>query len=102
MAHNLLPYISSRFVPRLTENHDTGLFFGVIFMIDFSKYKKGMTLTVHVCNECARKAKITTKEPADSGKQSWFCEVCQHHNIGSNMLCVIGSWLRVLPKEYSL
>lgn len=66
-------------------------------MIDFSKYKKGDVVTVHCCDSCTRKSGLTPKIPPDSGKESWFCEVCGHYNIGSQTDCEIGDWLRLRP-----
>jgi len=68
-------------------------------MVDFSKHKHGDVVVVHCCDECARKAGVNPKRPADSGKASWFCDVCGHHGIGSLMDCEIGDWLRLRPLQ---
>lgn len=68
-------------------------------MVDFTKHKKGDVVTVHCCDSCARAAGLTPKTPADSGKASWFCEVCGHHGIGSLTDCEIGDWLRLRPMQ---
>ncbi len=68
-------------------------------MVDFSKHKHGDVVVVHCCDECARKAGVNPKRPADSGKASWLCDVCGHHGIGSLMDCEIGDWLRLRPLQ---
>ena len=37
-------------------------------MVDFSKHKHGDVVVVHCCDECARKAGVNPKRPADSDK----------------------------------
>lgn len=61
---------------------------------------KGTIKIYHVCNDCIRKACISTKYPADSGVKSLYCECCGHFGIGSRMYCEIGDWLSVIPKRY--
>ena len=68
-------------------------------MVDFSKHKHGDVVVVHCCDECARKAGVNPKRPADSGKASWLCDVCGHHGIGSLTDCEIGDWLRLRPLQ---
>ena len=68
-------------------------------MVDFSKHKHGDVVVVHCCDECARKAGVKPKRPADSGKASWLCDVCGHHGIGSLTDCEIGDWLRLRPLQ---
>lgn len=68
-------------------------------MIDFSKHKHGDVVVVHCCDECARKAGVNPRRPADSGKASWLCDVCGHHGIGSLTSCEIGDWLRLRPLQ---
>ena len=68
-------------------------------MVDFSKHKHGDVVVVHCCDECARKAGVNTKRPADSGKASWLCDVCGHHGIGSLTDCEIGDWLQLQPLQ---
>ena len=68
-------------------------------MVDFSKHKKGDVVAVHCCDSCARHAGSTPKFPADSGVESWSCDVCGHHGIGSLTDCKIGDWLRLLPLQ---
>lgn len=68
-------------------------------MVDFSKHKHGDVVVVHCCDECARKAGVNPKRPADSGKASWLCDVCGHHGIGSLTGCEIGDWLRLRPLQ---
>jgi ribosomal protein L37AE/L43A len=63
-------------------------------MVDFSKHKHGDVVVVHCCDECARKAGVNSKRPADSGKASWLCDVCGHHGIGSLTDCEIGYMTR--------
>ena len=65
--------------------------------VDFYKHKKGDIVRAHCCNECARSAGVPPKYPPDSGKESWLCEVCGHHGIGSAIDCVIGDWLILRP-----
>jgi hypothetical protein len=62
-------------------------------MLDFSKHKRGDVVEVHCCDRCAIQQGVRPKAPADSGVQSWLCEVCGHHGIGSRMECRIGAWL---------
>lgn len=50
--------------------------------------------------ESARNCGHQPKRPADSGVSSWLCDRCGHHNIGSYMLCKMGNWLTLIPKEY--
>ena len=71
-------------------------------MVDFSKYRPGYVVAVHCCDECARKAGVVPKLPADSGVASWLCDVCGHHAIGSLMDCEIGDWLRLHPLQPSV
>ena len=59
----------------------------------------GDVVVVHCCNECARKAGVSPKRPADSGKASWLCAVCGHHGIGSLTDCEIVDWLRLRPLQ---
>ena len=68
-------------------------------MVDFTKNKRGDVVAVHCCDSCARAAGLTPKTPADSGKASWFCEVCGHHGMGSLTDCEIGDWLRLRPMQ---
>ena len=68
-------------------------------MVDFSKYRPGYVVAVHCCDECARKAGVVPKLPADSGVASRLCDVCGHHAIGSLMDCEIGDWLRLHPLQ---
>ncbi len=68
-------------------------------MVDFSKHKHGDVVVVHCCDECARKAGVNPKRPADSGKASWLCDVCGHRGIGSLTDCEIGDWLRLRPLQ---
>lgn len=70
-------------------------------MVDFSKHKHGDVVVVHCCDECARKAGVNPKRPADSGKASWLCDICGHHGIGSLTDCEIGDWLRLRPLQPS-
>lgn len=53
-----------------------------------------------VCDVCAHNCGHQPKIPADSGVRSWLCDRCGHHNIGSYMLCYVGDWLTLVPKEY--
>ena len=55
-------------------------------MVDFSSTNHGDVVVVHCCDECARKAGVTPKLPADSGVASWLCEVCGHHGIKADGL----------------
>jgi ribosomal protein L37AE/L43A len=64
-------------------------------MVDFSKHKHGDVVVVHCCDECARKAGVKPKRPADSGKASWLCDVCGHHRIGSLTDCEIGDATKI-------
>ena len=66
-------------------------------MIDFKKYPVGSELELFACDSCARDAGLDVKRPADSGVESWYCECCAHHNIGSQMICKVGDWLSVKP-----
>jgi hypothetical protein len=66
-------------------------------MVDFTKHKNGDVIAVHCCDSCARKFGVTPKTPADSGKSSWFCEVCGHYGIGSLTDCEIGDWMNLRP-----
>lgn len=68
-------------------------------MVDFSKHKHGDVVVVHCCDECARKAGVNPKRPADSGKASWLCDVCGHYGIGSLTDCEIGDWLGLRPLQ---
>lgn len=64
-----------------------------------SKNTKGDVVAVHCCDECARRAGVKPKNPADSGESSWYCEVCGHYGIGSLTDCEIGDWLRLRPLQ---
>ena len=61
--------------------------------IDYSKHKLGDILSMHVCNDCQYRQTKSIKSPADSGVESWYCEVCGHFNIGSKCRVQIGNWL---------
>ena len=60
-------------------------------------HKKDDIVISFVCNICARNHGLTPAPIAESGKSSWICSVCSHHNIGSRMICMIGEWLKVVP-----
>jgi hypothetical protein len=66
-------------------------------MVDFSKHKKGDVVRVHCCDSYTIHAGYTPKYPADSGIESWPCEVCGQYNIGSMMDCKINDWLILKP-----
>lgn len=59
----------------------------------------GETIRAFCCDICARRANVTPKAPADSGVESWPCEVCGHYNIGSYMQCKVGNWLVLTPQS---
>jgi hypothetical protein len=61
----------------------------------------GEILTIHVCNDCCHRQGVKPKRPADSGRKSLYCEICQHSNIGSTMRVQVGDWLhlRILTKH---
>lgn len=61
---------------------------------------KGNLLRRFICDGCARHCGLQPKRPADSGVSSWLCDRCGHFNIGSYMLCEVGDWLTLIPKEY--
>ena len=63
--------------------------------IDYSKHKLGDILSMHVCNDCQYRQTKSIKSPADSGVESWYCEVCGHYNIGSTRKVQIGNWLQL-------
>jgi sulfur relay (sulfurtransferase) complex TusBCD TusD component (DsrE family) len=63
-------------------------------------YKHGDKVTIHICNDCARRRGLKPKKPADSGVKSLYCGICEHYNIGSTAECVIGDWLRIIPIKY--
>ena len=65
--------------------------------VDFSKHTVGDVVRVHCCDDCAYKAGVVPKSPADSGNKSWMCAVCGHVGIGSATDCTIGDWLRLQP-----
>lgn len=54
-----------------------------------------------ICDDCAYRAKIQPKYPADSGSSSWLCDKCNHFNIGSYMVCEMGEWLVLQPIKYT-
>lgn len=60
----------------------------------------GGLLKRFICNDCARKAGVEPKHPAESGRQSWLCGACQHYGIGSTMICEVGDWLAIVPRGY--
>ena len=64
-------------------------------VVDYSKHRHGDVVAVHCCDECARKAGVNPRRPADSGNASWLCDVCGHHGIGSLTDCEIVDWLRL-------
>jgi hypothetical protein len=69
-------------------------------MIDFSKNKVGdIMTTTFVCDDCARKRGCKPKSPPDSGTESFLCDVCGHHGIGSTMPCKIDPWLILHPLQ---
>lgn len=61
----------------------------------------GGLLKRFICNDCAHSCGHKPKYPADSGVKSWLCDRCKHHNIGSYMVCDMGDWLTLIPKEYA-
>jgi len=65
--------------------------------VDFSKHTVGDVVRVHCCDNCARKHHMKPKSPADSGIESWLCEICGHFGIGSAVDCTICNWLRLRP-----
>ena len=69
--------------------------------VDFSKHTVGDVVRVHCCNDCAYKAGVIPKYPADSGNKSWMCDVCGHFGIGSATDCTIGDWLILKPNASS-
>ena len=64
-------------------------------MLDFSKHKKGDVVNDHCCDSCAYKQGVVPNFPAESGVESWPCQVCGHYGIGSSMPLLIGDWLSV-------
>lgn len=68
-------------------------------MIDYSKHKKGDTISAHCCNDCIINQGLIPKYPADSGVKSVYCVKCGHSNIGSTCLLTIGDWLRLQIKQ---
>jgi hypothetical protein len=69
---------------------------GMAKMVDFSKHKNGV-VNIHCCDRCSRSAGWIPKVPADSGVESWFCDVCGHYGIGSLTPCEIVDGLRLRP-----
>lgn len=65
--------------------------------VEFYKYKVGDVVRVHCCDDCAHRAGAQPKVPADSGVNSWLCDVCGHYGIGSATDCTIGRWLKLQP-----
>jgi hypothetical protein len=66
-------------------------------MIDLAKHAKGDVVRVHCCDSCALRSGVIPQVPADSGVESWPCEVCGHYGIGSTTDCEVGDWLRLRP-----
>lgn len=69
--------------------------------IDYGKITKGMVLKIHVCDDCQHKQTGSMIRPPESGKQSLYCGVCEHYNIGSTRKVIVGDWyyLRVCDVE---
>lgn len=65
--------------------------------IDFSRTKVGDTVQAFCCDGCARNNGLTPKRPADSGVESWLCDLCGHYGIGSTLSCEVGNWLILQP-----
>ncbi len=61
--------------------------------MEWHKHSVGDIVTAHCCNGCAQRAGVSPKYPADSGMESWPCEVCGHYGIGSKAVCVVEEWL---------
>lgn len=66
-------------------------------IIDYGKLSVGDLVAGFCCDGCCRKFRLTPKTPADSGTKSWYCDVCNHYNIGSKMVLKVGRWLVLRP-----
>ena len=64
-----------------------------VLKIDFSKHKIGDVIDVFCCNDCCISRGKQPKSQPDSGNKSWYCELCNHYNIGSYMRAEITSLL---------
>ena len=69
--------------------------------INYSKIRKGTVIAIHVCDDCQYKQTGSMTRPAESGKHSLYCGVCDHYNIGSTRKVIVGDWfsLRVCDGE---
>jgi len=67
--------------------------------IDLIDRVQGELMGAYCCDSCTIHAGYTPKYPADSGVESWLCEVCGQYNIGSMMDYKIGDWLTLLPLQ---
>lgn len=65
-------------------------------------FKKGDIVHVHCCDNCTRRHGITPKCPPESRTESWYCEICGHHGIGSIMSCEVSDWLALKPLQSSI
>ena len=64
------------------------------------KLTKGSKLAAHCCDRCVQAAGLKPRRPADSGRESWRCNMCGHFGIGSFMVCEVGDWLVLRPLSY--
>ena len=69
--------------------------------INYSKIRKGTVIAIHVCDDCQYKQTGSMIRPAESGKHSLYCGVCDHYNFGSTRKVIVGDWfsLRVCDGE---
>lgn len=69
-------------------------------IFNFRKLKVGEVVTAYCCDHCIGLRNMKMKSLADSGGKSWLCDLCGHYGIGSQMLCKVETWNRLIPLPY--